>query len=801
MDQTLKLVKEIEFNFTRDQFWDAVDVWRDKPHTLNKRVLCIDSITRFNTQEFGESHIQHIKSLVQEHQGIDCFNAIDTYCHTLDNGNMLVDIRKLFPRSAAHFESCVEIVVIDSDTCSVHFYNLTPTHCKPAIVSTFPYSIQYDSGGRKVYLKVDNSKIQPEQRKVCPNSREDKPCPCSQQRAQTITWLKDTLLPKLVRWAENSNNHRDNVTCRSSLQLVDISEYSTLYNSLKLKYGKEIVEIWPEVTDPNKFVYEDIAIATYLILLWNKQVDVINPSCSTVFPHIDWIIGNHSDELTPWIPVITTRSHQQCKMFLLPCCAYQFNGRKYQRRNSKRSTYKDYLHYITEDVCDQLCGFLVQVDRLRIPSTKRIAIVCQSRKYTEQSDYEIVDKRIRDFLEQLDSGEKSEEGIDAKEGEEGEERGEGIENDSKEREDKEITGKKVEDKEIAGKEGRDKEIYGKERDEQITGKEEEGKEKDSKEGQDKETAGKEEADIEMDQGEEEIETGMQAKKFKNQMAVEKEEDKAKRLKTNREESNVKGMERKTFKTKRDTNDFEENRKKSKTITETSHEVEEEVAANQEAKEMEPMDFKNLNTNTNKLQTKTIEDAKGDSKLSENLKTTKPNTNPKKLETNTMECAQENELQKHSENPKTNAKSWLKTIKTRDTHEAVRNCTQIDRSIETAIVDLVVAALLARQTRLNTSWADENDNYGIAMGELIKVIKERDESYLRAIARQNGGIQTLLRNRHEMFLVQNGSVLFRKPIGRDRDKVGAGFWKSKPCWFLRNHPFQCPLSGEQCSFIH
>ncbi|XP_026680028.1 uncharacterized protein LOC103510060 [Diaphorina citri] len=798
MDQTLELVKEIEFNFTRDQFWDAVDVWRDKPHTLNKRVLCIDSITQFNTQEFGESHIQHIKSLVQEHQGIDCFNAIDTYCHTLDNGNMLVDIRKLFPRSAAHFESCVEIVVIDSDTCSVHFYNLTPTHCKPAIVSTFPYSIQYDSGGRKVYLKVDNSKIQPEQTKVCPKV-EKTTLPMFSQRATTLPGLKDTLLPKLV--------------------------------------------FWPEVTDPNKFVYEDIAIATYLFSvptsfvdlgcgngllvhilnseghhgfgidvrkrkIWDLyppstvlKVDVINPSCSTVFPHIDWIIGNHSDELTPWIPVITTRSHQQCKMFLLPCCAYQFNGRKYQRRNSKRSTYKDYLHYITEDVCDQLCGFQVQVDRLRIPSTKRIAIVCQSRKYTEQSDYEIVDKRIRDFLEQLDSGEKSEEGIDAKEGEEGEERGEGIENDSKEREDKEITGKKVEDKEIAGKEGRDKEIYGKERDEQITGKEEEGKEKDSKEGQNKETAGKEEADIEMDQGEEEIETGMQAKKFKNQMAVEKEEDKAKRLKTNREESNVKGMERKTFKTKRDTNDFEENRKKSKTITETSHEVEEEVAANQEAKEMEQMDFKNLNTNTNKLQTKTIEDAKGDPKLSENLKTTKPNTNPKKLETNTMECAQENELQKHSENPKTNAKSWLKTIKTRDTHEAVRNCTQIDRSIETAIVDLVVAALLARQTRLNTSWADENDNYGIAMGELIKVIKERDESYLRAIARQNGGIQTLLRNRHEMFLVQNGSVLFRKPIGRDRNAVGAGFWKSKPCWFLRNHPFQCPLSGEQCSFIH
>ena len=30
-------------------------------------------------------------------------------------------------------------------------------------------------------------------------------------------------------------------------------------------------QIWPEVTDPQKFVYEDVAIATYLLLLWEKE--------------------------------------------------------------------------------------------------------------------------------------------------------------------------------------------------------------------------------------------------------------------------------------------------------------------------------------------------------------------------------------------------------------------------------------------------------------------------------------------------------------------------------------------------
>ena len=29
--------------------------------------------------------------------------------------------------------------------------------------------------------------------------------------------------------------------------------------------------MWPEVTDPLKFVYEDISIAAYLILLWKQE--------------------------------------------------------------------------------------------------------------------------------------------------------------------------------------------------------------------------------------------------------------------------------------------------------------------------------------------------------------------------------------------------------------------------------------------------------------------------------------------------------------------------------------------------
>jgi len=41
------------------------------------------------------------------------------------------------------------------------------------------------------------------------------------------------------------------------------------------------------------------------------EVCALTPSSDTLFPEFDWLIGNHSDELTPWIPVMAAR-----------CCTY-----------------------------------------------------------------------------------------------------------------------------------------------------------------------------------------------------------------------------------------------------------------------------------------------------------------------------------------------------------------------------------------------------------------------------------------------------------------------------------------------
>ena len=107
---------------------------------------------------------------------------------------------------------------------------------------------------------------------------------------------------------------------------------------------------------------------------------------------MDWLIGNHSDELTPWIPVIAARSSYKCRFFLLPCCAYEFDGRKYQRDSASRSQYSDYMLYVQK--IGEKCGFKIEVDKLRIPSTKRTCFIGIDRTYSEDNNREEEIRRV-----------------------------------------------------------------------------------------------------------------------------------------------------------------------------------------------------------------------------------------------------------------------------------------------------------------------------------------------------------------------------------------------------------------------
>ncbi|KAK9700618.1 putative AdoMet-dependent methyltransferase [Popillia japonica] len=199
-----------------------------------------------------------------------------------------------------------------------------------------------------------------------------------------------------------------------------------------MKYGSDeaMTEIWPETTDPLKFkdmmdtelMLEKEKFGTFILRLPNYQegydgygidvrkrkiwdiypsttkllVKTIFPSSTSLFPDTDWIIGNHSDELTPWIPVIAMRSSYKTNFFLLPCCSYEFSGVKYARINTSKSQYIDYLNYV-QDIC-QMCRFIVKKDKLRIPSTKNICIVSYGRSY-ESEEFDLINEKVTKFIE------------------------------------------------------------------------------------------------------------------------------------------------------------------------------------------------------------------------------------------------------------------------------------------------------------------------------------------------------------------------------------------------------------------
>lgn len=109
---------------------------------------------------------------------------------------------------------------------------------------------------------------------------------------------------------------------------------------------------------------------------YHFQVCSVIPSIETTFPEYDWIIGNHSDELTPWIPVMAALSTPKTSFFVLPCCAYDFWG-KYQRLNTTDSQYTEYIKFVR--TVSETCGFKVEIDKLRIPSTKRTCLIGRHR--------------------------------------------------------------------------------------------------------------------------------------------------------------------------------------------------------------------------------------------------------------------------------------------------------------------------------------------------------------------------------------------------------------------------------------
>ncbi|XP_057711163.1 probable tRNA (uracil-O(2)-)-methyltransferase [Corythoichthys intestinalis] len=392
-------------------FWSAVDVWIEKPHVVNKR-LC-------GVRQAAESReVREATAPLRSPPG-------------RGDSRLSTHVRTFIPKVDIYgARKQKELVVKDLDGQEVTFVPFEEVQAGPlSVKENNIYSIKLrpdDSGQWLLELRVRTAEAW-----------------YSDGVAYArLPWLSDRLLPKLARWAAASGGGGGGWP-GGTLSLLPVEKYGLVYQQLKNKY-KAMVKVWPEVTDPEKFVYEDVAIATYLLVLWSEEraeldldsrqsfvdlgcgngllvhilaneghpgkgIDVrkrkiwdtygpdtvlreeaVTPGRSFLFPETDWLIGNHSDELTPWIPVTAARSSYSCRYFVLPCCFFDFFG-KYRRRRSQKSQYREYVDFVAE--VSRVSGFRTQRDCLRIPSTKRVCLLGRRRTYEANDEARAEDRR------------------------------------------------------------------------------------------------------------------------------------------------------------------------------------------------------------------------------------------------------------------------------------------------------------------------------------------------------------------------------------------------------------------------
>ena len=99
------------------------------------------------------------------------------------------------------------------------------------------------------------------------------------------------------------------------------------------------------------------------------------------FPKGTFIISNHADELTPWTPILGNLS--ESPFMMIPCCSHDLGGAKFRAPHPKQpkassSTYASLVSWVSKIAED--CGWVVEKEMLRIPSTRNAAIIGRHRE-------------------------------------------------------------------------------------------------------------------------------------------------------------------------------------------------------------------------------------------------------------------------------------------------------------------------------------------------------------------------------------------------------------------------------------
>lgn len=156
--------------------------------------------------------------------------------------------------------------------------------------------------------------------------------------------------------------------------------------------------------------------------------------------------------------------------------------------------------------------------------------------------------------------------------------------------------------------------------------------------------------------------------------------------------------------------------------------------------------------------------------------------------------------------------WLSGFQPREKAERVRNCATLPRDFIDQVV-LQVAHLLLNGEQLNTGSASSSSSKAWNRGgslSLAEVAHELAGETLQRLKRECGGLQTLLRNNHQVFEVVNGRVhirdwrekkLQRQPHSEAKRRLCSEAFKTRMCWFYSHHPDGCVLPSDSCPFAH
>jgi len=98
------------------------------------------------------------------------------------------------------------------------------------------------------------------------------------------------------------------------------------------------------------------------------------------FPKGTFIVSNHADELTPWTPILATLS--ESPFMMIPCCSHSLSGARFRAAPPKgasgiTSAYASLVAWVSKLATE--CGWEVEKEMLRIPSTRNVALIGRRR--------------------------------------------------------------------------------------------------------------------------------------------------------------------------------------------------------------------------------------------------------------------------------------------------------------------------------------------------------------------------------------------------------------------------------------